>query len=184
MYSKHWNGISDRCSVLLVSAILLACGPAFAVQAVAQPAGTTAPERVELDEVTVMGKKLYQMRKEIVEAEDRFYAAFNELNTNDDYDVHCATEARTGTRIRNRVCKPVFYANAQENEARAMLTGDYAPPADLVALERSDDYRKGVLAVINKNPKLRRLVRERDELEQHYLKERQARFKGRWILFE
>jgi hypothetical protein len=144
-----------------------------------------APENVQqLDEVVILGKKLYQLRQDVVKAEDRFYAAYNELNTDNDYDIKCEQTTTAGTRLKSRQCKPVFFAEAEAAEARSMLTGEYAPPAQLVALERADEYRKKALEVINRSPELRKLVRERDALERGYLKARQERFKGRWILFE
>lgn len=151
-----------------------------------QPAAPVqAAENAEqLDEVVILGKKLYQLRQDVVKAEDKFFEAFNELNKDDDYDIKCEKTTTAGTRLKSRQCQPVFFSEAEAAEARAMLTGEYAPPAQLVAVERADDYRKKVLEVINKSPKLRKLVRERDALEQGYLKARQERFKGRWILFE
>ncbi len=59
-----------------------------------------------------------------------------------------------------------------------------APDPQLVELERRDEYKQAALKVINGDARLRRLVREREELEKRYLAERKKRFKGRWILFE
>jgi hypothetical protein len=77
-----------------------------------------------------------------------------------------------------------FYEKAQAEEAQALLRGEFAPPADLVAVERSAEYEKKALAVINAHPELLKLVREREALEKRYIATRKARFKGRWILFE
>jgi len=152
------------------------------------PAPTQVSARVdsvvELDEVQIVGKRLYEMRQDIIKAEDKFWAKYNELNTNDDYDVHCTIDVPTGTRFKYRVCRPVYYAKAQENEARSFITGEYAPPADLVAVEHAVDYEDTALAVINAHPELRKLVREREELERRYEETRKKRFKGKWILFE
>ena len=174
----------SRLGVVLLCACL-----GMAARAVDAPVPQTAPaehtdDTEQLDEVVIEGQKLYQLRQEIVKAEDRFFEAFNELNKDDDYDIHCENSTTAGTRLKTRQCKPVFIADAQAAEARSLLTGEYAPPAQLIALEREDDYRKKVLEVINKNPKLRKMVREHDALEQGYIKARKERFKGRWILFE
>ena len=145
-------------------------------------AARSQPEE-QLDEVVIEGKRLYQLRKEIVAAEDRFFKLYNELNKDDDYDVQCANEANTGSRIKQRVCKPVFFSNAEADYAQAMLRGYYAPPPALVALERQEDYRSKTLAVINKHPELLRMLRYRDELERGYLKTRKERFKDHWVQF-
>jgi hypothetical protein len=162
-------------TVILVPALLCA-----QVSAAATTADTATQE---IEEVEVVGKRLYQMRQEIIEAEERFFALYNELNKNDDFDVHCRRYVPTGTHLAQRVCRVEFVVKAQAEEARAFLTGDYAPPTDLVALERADEYRKHALALINGNPQLRRLVREREALEKKYNATRKARFKGRWISF-
>jgi len=137
----------------------------------------------ELPEVVVESKRLSRMRQEIIQVENRFFALFNDLNTEDDFDVHCRHNTPTGTRIQQRVCLVQFYEEAQAEWARAQLTGDYAPPAELVALERGPEYKRRALAVINAHPELRRLVKERDALEKKFLATRKERFKGHWFGF-
>lgn len=162
--------------------VMLLASSAFGAGApAAMPAN--APAEDQLDEFVIQGKKLYQLRKEMVEAEDRFYKLYNELNKDDDYDVHCAKQALPGSRITERVCKPDFYAEAEADFASAMLAGYYAPPPQQVALERGDEYRARALAVINKYPELRRIVRQREDLERGYQKARKERFKNHWIQF-
>lgn len=160
----------------------------------ASPMAATAPVPTlpdeELEEALVSGRQLRQLRADIVDAEDRFYALFNELNRNDDYDVHCTRDAPTGTRISHRVCRPVFYARAQEDEARAFLdevqgfAAAVVPSPQVVALERNADMTRSMLEVINKDPRLVKLVREREQLEKKYIAERKKRMKGRLIRFD
>jgi hypothetical protein len=159
------------------------CG-AFCLCLTLAPAVASQPgsQVEELDEITIEGKKLSQLRMAVIETEDRFYKLFNELNTNDDYDVQCANQAPTGSRITRRVCKPVFYANAEAEYAQALVGGYYAPPATMVALQRTDEYQQAMRELVERNPKLRRLLIERDRLERNYVKARKERFKGRLIL--
>jgi hypothetical protein len=152
-------------------------------------AGTTnwaakAAETEELDEVQVLGKKLYQMRDDIIAAEKLFYARYNELNTNNDFDVSCSMAAQLGTHLLMRRCSPLFYAKAREAEASAAIGGYYAPEAELVLLERWDDFRQHALSVINRDAQLRRLIRNRERMEQIFVKAKAERMKGRLILFE
>jgi hypothetical protein len=149
-----------------------------------QTSTSASQTTVELDEVQVVGKRLYQMREDIIKAEEKFYALYNELNTDDDYDVHCTMEVPTGTRFRYRTCKTVFLAKAQEAEARYFMTGEFAPSADVVALERRVEYQDKALALINAHPELRKLIREREELERKYEETRKKRFEENGILFE
>jgi hypothetical protein len=141
-------------------------------------------EEQELDEVIVSGMTLRQMRDAIVAAEQRFYDLYNELNQDDDFDVHCREHAPLGTRIKQRQCLIAFQEEAQMEFVQAALNGYYAPDPVTVWLERGDEYREAALAVINGDVRLLRLVKERERLEEKYKAERRERFKGRWILFE
>jgi hypothetical protein len=171
-------------SIVVITAVLL-CGASSGLVAAAAP---TLPDE-ELEEALVSGRKLHQLRADVIAAEDRFYELFNELNTNDDYDVHCTQDQPTGTRISHRACRPVFYARAQEDEARSLLNelqgfaAAVVPSPQVVALERNADMTRSMLEVINKDPRLVKLVRERERLEKRYVAERKKRMKGRLIRF-
>jgi hypothetical protein len=178
---------SARLLFVLVSACFLI--PSFALGAmVVQPAPHSAAARAaateELDEFVVQGKKLYQMRKDIIDAEKLFISAYNELNTDKDFDLSCSMYTPTGTHISSFVCKPAFFARAQEDEASNAIGGYFALDAQIVWLERQDEYRKHALAVINSHPELLRLIRNREKLEEIFYKSRQERMKGRLVLFE
>lgn len=164
---------------------MIAPPPVPSPQPVALPQGPAAPPPLEeLDEAKVKATKLWQIRENMVALEEQFFARYNELNKNDDYDVHCSSEAPLGTRFKKRVCRIAYHEDAQAAEAQALLGGYSAPPASMVLLARYSDYEKNALAVINSDVRLRRLVREREELEKRYIAERKRRFKGKWILFE
>lgn len=130
------------------------------------------------------GTRLWQMRQAIIEAEDRFYALYNKLNTNDDFDVRCRMEAPLGTRLKKRVCRVAFQEEAEAEYAQSLFRGGVVPTPEVIWLQRSDDYRKNVLAVVNSDRRLRDLLRERDGLEKQYKAEHSKRFKDRWIVFE
>jgi hypothetical protein len=165
--------------------LVLAVAPAFsgAQTAVVPPAQAGAgPARIpateQLDEIEIVGKRLYQIRKRAIEIEDRIYALYNDLNKNDEFDIHCRVEAPTGSRMKQRKCVVALYNNARVEEVQGWLRGDYRPEADMVALQRYPEYRKVSLAVINSNPQLRRLIRERLALEKKYQVAYKERFGG------
>jgi hypothetical protein len=56
------------------------------------------------DEILVLGKKLEELRIRIELAEDDVYARFNEINSDDLFDVHCYERAGGGSRIERRTC--------------------------------------------------------------------------------
>jgi hypothetical protein len=150
-------------------------------------AGSGAPAQqsrpAPLDEVLVVGEKLDQMQRRIVDIEDHFNAVYNTLNTRHEFDVHCVSEAPTMSNIRRRLCKPVYVANAEREQSIAFLQGQSAPQADLVTEMHRDEYRRNMLEVVKRSPQLQQLLRERAELAAHYRKATQDRFKGHAILF-
>ena len=87
-------------------ALLLAV---LAAPAIAGKTEALTPSNVDdvasLDEIVIQGDRtLSAARQAIVDAEDRFYRRWNELNTNNDYDISCQSYTRTGTRLSTRLC--------------------------------------------------------------------------------
>jgi hypothetical protein len=140
-----------------------------------------------LDEVHVEGRRgaLTGIRQEMVRLEDLFYARYNELNTNDLFDIHCTDTPRTGTLIRRRYCRAVYEARAFETEGREHLMAlqhqagsmqslgqpmEWIPPhSPFVAIERQRaEFRRNMLKVTSDHPELVGLLRERAGLAERY----------------
>jgi hypothetical protein len=164
------------------------------------------------DEVLVRGTRLKGLKAAIIEAENRFYARYNELNKVDDYDIDCSKNAHTGSRVAQRHCFTKLQTQAMAQHARevvemfqqhpkpldimpgqsqtdfpAGMTATARPPnTDPVAvwLSRFDDYRDNMLYLLKMNPDLRRLAREREEAEARYDAEYKRRLKGRLVHWE
>jgi hypothetical protein len=133
----------------------------------------------ELDRVQIYGSRpeLSKLRQAIIEAEDRFYSRYNALNTNDDFDVNCRVEARTGTRLTTRTCRPVYQESAvQEGAKQAIelrqkfqsfggqaLLGSNSPPvpAAITITARRPEFERNMLDVVKKHPELAALLKER-----------------------
>jgi hypothetical protein len=157
----------------------------------AQDTSASVPSATDaLDEVIVEGKRgqLDEMIQEMVVAEDKFFARYNELNANDDFDMHCFRAARTGTRLKSRFCTAVYMDKAlQENGQdyalflqRNFKTGggttysqDTNPPtllggppvSAMVTIEaRREDFKQNMRDVVARNPELVEMLRKRDEL--------------------
>jgi len=158
------------------------------------------PQEVELDEVLIVGKQAQvdQMRKELVRLEDLFHARYNELNTNDDFDIHCMIEARTGTRIEKRSCRAIYMERALQEEGRdAFVIRQYVQdqftagvsqprvnasppvPAAVAVSARLEVFRKNVRDVAGKDPELIELLRRRAELAERFLAARRAVFQSK-----
>lgn len=128
----------------------------------------------ELDRVQVYGTKLerWELRQAIIEAEDRFYERYNELNTDDDFDVKCRVEARIGTRLTTRMCRPLYQeAAVQENAKQAVEVRQYFQatgqlgtppvPAEIVIMARRPDFERHMRKVVLESPELGELLHER-----------------------
>ena len=64
----------------------------------------TADRPTPTEEIIVLGRKLEELRIRIERAENDVYARFNEINSNDSYDIHCYERAQAGSRIERRTC--------------------------------------------------------------------------------
>jgi hypothetical protein len=185
------------CALVLLAAVMtLAAGIAMAQASANAGPGEPSPpvpgeNSMELEEVEVIGKKLYQLQRELVEAQDRFYALYNELNTNDDFDIHCLMEARTGALIRKRECRLEFLMEASAKEAQdfylsitGSAMGSAAISSQMLWLHRQDEYRRNIRAVLEANPQLLELAADWLQRQGQYEKARKERLKGRLILVE
>ena len=130
----HRNLRRSRYGLRAAVALLMGLALAGRLSAATEPASSST-ERV-LEEVVIEGMAAWQLQQAILETEDRFFALYNELNKDRDYDVRCANEAPLGTRLKRRICRVQFFEDAEAAQARAFLTGEYAPSPEMVMLER------------------------------------------------
>ena len=105
------QSISGRFGALTGTISLLA----FSASAPGQtdPAESPDDEAIQyvetLEEIIVYGdKSLHVLREETIAAEEAVFSIYNDINSNDDFDIHCYEEARTGTRIKSRTCVPNY----------------------------------------------------------------------------
>jgi hypothetical protein len=82
--------------------------PVGMCQMAAAPASEPASSDTR-DEIVVYGKRsLIHLRREVYTAEDNFFAVFNSLNSDDEYDVDCNYVFSIGAHRRLRECKAIF----------------------------------------------------------------------------
>ena len=76
-----------------------------------------------VDQVVVEADRanLVKLAREVQLAEQRFYARYNEINTRKKYAVRCYEEAATGTRFKQKYCKPVYETEAQAAQGREFI---------------------------------------------------------------
>jgi hypothetical protein len=80
-------------------------GATLVLAAAAAAQATTPPTEPPADEeILVLGKRLEELRIRIRLAEGDVYARFNEINSDDLFDVHCYERGGGGSRIERRRC--------------------------------------------------------------------------------
>ena len=109
-------------ALIVLSIATLGGGVAFAQSDPAARERAASATRVEEnpEEVIVRGRRLTELRAEVEITRERAYGNFNEINSNDDFDVYCRAEGRTGTRSTDRVCRAQF-----ENRISAQAASEY-----------------------------------------------------------
>ena len=128
------------------------------------------------------------LQAEMVKIENEYFALYNQLNTDHQYDMVCQKVRATGSRFDTRVCQPRYVLTAKENAAServhsAIAAGEASGPANArgpdvgnevaggahaVQLSKEDAFRKNMLDVLQNSPELQALGKKRDELQARY----------------
>jgi len=96
----------------------------------AQAQAQTAPSSVdqnatvdtgfdEIEEIIVRGRDFGDLRFEIRRSEEALFARFNDLNSTDDFDIHCRYEIYG--HLRGRSCQSNFFRELQAKTAAAQV---------------------------------------------------------------
>jgi len=123
---------------LAVMMLSVAATTGRAEEATAPAAAAPAEEVVELSEVWVSGKKL---ARRVADAEDRLFKAYNKVNKNNIYDVHCGfLSLQPGSMIMTRSCLPGYLSdiNYVSNPSRYIPSAGMSSCSNLSGLHFSD----------------------------------------------
>ncbi|HEX7080391.1 MAG TPA: hypothetical protein VF329_05210 [Gammaproteobacteria bacterium] len=146
-------------TVAVLCCIALLAGAATGQESAPDAARREPPSTVD-DEVVVRGRSRAELRLQMQLAEEAVYARFNEINSSDEFDIHCLREPVTGSRILRRVCQPEFWRNAQARAAEETVRAMQGSPSTPVAAVLGEAMYKGELL----EDEMRRLAREDDQL--------------------
>lgn len=121
MVSRRWA----TTALALIPFAVLGAGPLWAQAGSAAPddrqgsgPGSQADRR-ELEEITVRGRRSRAAYRDALDtARVRVYDLFNEINSDDAFDVRCQYESTTGSRFRQHVCRPRFKTDISNSAAR------------------------------------------------------------------
>lgn len=170
-------------SLLLIVVSLTASGQEVPADSSSRQTGS------QIEQITITSKRTpFQLRARIKAAERRLYSAYNEVNTEDDYDVDCDKDTPTMSHIPEQRCWPVFFQNIVADEAqRAMLLQDFniVSPDKLAVLYATefDKLRANILAVAKENPEVASALMEYGGLQQALKETMEICRQGERLLF-
>ncbi len=143
----------------------------------AQESEQDSPDVIE--EIVVQGEKsLSQLRHRVYAAEDDFYALFNSMNDDDDFDIRCTEEAAIGSRVKKRVCRANFERQATAEEARGVRLGIPATPAQAEITRKKRIFLEKMEILVNENPELLKALADFGDAKTDYETEKQKWCKG------
>ncbi|MEO8308469.1 MAG: hypothetical protein ABI616_10585 [Pseudomonadota bacterium] len=128
------------------------------------------------------------LQAEMVKVESEYFALYNQLNTEHQYDMVCQKTRPTGSRFDTRVCQPRYLLTAKEDAAsqrmQSAVSGGQsagsannsgadvghavAGTAPVVQLSKEQAFRTNMLSVLNSSPELQALGDKRDALQARY----------------
>jgi len=73
----------------------------------------------DIEEIIVRGRSFGDLRLQIRRSEEAVYARFNDLNSTDDFDIHCRYEIYG--HLRGRSCQSNFFRELQAKSASAVV---------------------------------------------------------------
>lgn len=87
-----------------------------------EPASEPASAAGEpVEEITITGQRsLFALRMQVEAAQAEVHLLFNELNTDDRYDIVCKTQDRYFSKTKEKVCMTRFAWDARADEAKIL----------------------------------------------------------------
>ena len=114
------------------------------------------------DEVIVRGRRGVELRLELERAENAIFARFNDINSDDRFNIVCRSEAPIGSRIDRRICESNDWREQAANFGAAWVRqsrGESGQIPEIFILEQQRGQRQ--LA-----DEMRRLIYQDEELYQ------------------
>lgn len=131
------------------------------------------------EEVIVRGQRgRGALRFQIDRAQEAFYDRFNEINSDDELDIHCRSVVELGSRIARRRCEPnfmrTFNTEFAEETIIALQGGFAGVPEQAIAQAQSMslELEKEMRSLAASDPKLRELLARLLTLQQAYSAQR------------
>lgn len=132
-----------------------------------------------VDNIVVVGEKsLAELRRDVYQAEEDFYALYNKLNDDNEYDVRCFYETATGTHIENHVCRARFVSKAfsahaarNRNDMSRVANQDSNP----AFAAKTAKYQEKLETLIAANPELQNALIRYNTLRAQFVAQREEK---------
>lgn len=150
-------------------AVVAAWSPVVAQDTAASDVAVVAEEDTSWKE-----KSVRKLRREYRDAEENFYGAFNNVNTDDEFDIDCKTAAPLGSRKRERRCQAEFLWEYEEELAeetyRQSSTGTPAGTTTSAATlqRKQNELRAEMTAAISDYPAVAAAFAELGRTKRNY----------------
>lgn len=150
----------------------LCASASFAMEA---PIADSAGQPIE--EITVTGQRsLFELRMQVSAAEDAMYALFNELNSDDQYDIVCTVEIRYFSHLKQKQCVPQYASAALMNEVQDAMRGVPGMPAAALLARHEPRLEAKFQELVGQNHELFQAVARHYELNEIWRARRRTHF--------
>ncbi len=124
-----------------------------------------------LEEIVVYGNRnIVHLRQVVYAAEDEFFAVYNSLNSDDEYDVDCDYVFRIEAHRRLHECKAKFVKNYEEDLLQPLIF------SNLATLRRKEKLLvEEMVTQVSEHPELLEVFTELAKAKRDYDSERQRR---------
>ena len=120
------------------------------------------------EEITVEASRdRINFQLQVDQAENQFYAMFNELVDDEDFRIECKYETVIGSLIKQRICQTKYMRDELSTSATLSLSGvDYQISARLT--EKNHQLREKAQELLESNPAFRNAAQNLSERGEEY----------------
>jgi len=125
--------------------------------------GTPATEEI----IVEADRSRINLKLQIDQAENEFYAILNELIDDEEFKIECRTQRVIGSLIHKRICQTKYMKDELTNSAQLYQVGvNYL--ADEVLKKKNRELRQKTIELLETNPKLLRAARKLSDRVEEY----------------
>jgi hypothetical protein len=127
-----------------------------------------------------------KLRSSLAKVDKQYIELYNKLNTEAEYEIVCRNEKTTGTAYASRVCRARYLNTAMQNASSQHMSGVREPGSNsnvaspsaqamgsalagtgMSGMQEKDEaFRQHLVEVMQKNPELQELGKQRAALQQ------------------